>query len=282
MIIDTRTLEGMTTSLAAYYNTSVDAINCFIHLASIRAHESNVCFNTDIFEKELMNYLSRLHPTETIDEIYVYHLTRRLVSDNEDFSSDNLKSLLLRKSAISDFLNKHAVSFSLYNNHPVLIYKGKEIELVDEFNNDVCYLRSRLGYNYGREDYCFNGFAFRDLLMKNSYTRDLYYCPEFIRILSHFLKNKEIQKDYFENSKYYCLTYKLKITDILFDDNDSLTDDKKFVYYITKICKRILEYLTEPSFLHDISNPIIRVEDNACISSNNCVFKEEISLEMIE
>ena len=46
-------------------------------------------------------------------------------------------------------------------------------KLVTTSEFDVCYLRSRLGYNTGKENYCFNGFAFRDQLMKNLYTRQL-------------------------------------------------------------------------------------------------------------
>lgn len=97
----------------------------------------------------------------------------------------------------------------------------------DNRSIDACYLRSRLGYNAGLKDYCFNGFAFRDLLMKHFYTRELYYGPEFVQMLSKYLMNENIIKDYFDNSRYYCFTYKLKIKDVLFEKMTSLQTRKK-------------------------------------------------------
>ena len=272
----------MIASLAFLYNIDVCTLQRHIVYAAFKARQDKYGFNDDVFEKELLEIFSSLQPCNTIDEIYVYHLTRRLSCKAEDFSSDNLKSLLLGKSLISDFLKKHEVSFVISDDHPVLVYKGQEVNLCDTNKNDVCYLRSRLGYSIRRKDYCFNGFAFRDLLMKNQYTLNLYYCPEFINVLSRFLKNKQIIKDYFENSRYYCLTYKLKLTDILFDEKDSLNNDEKVNYFLVKICYRIWEYMQDPRYLFDNENPIIRIPDNACISASNLISKEIITYEMIE
>ena len=157
--------------------------------------------NTDIFEEQFLSLFSDLQPEEQIDEIYVYHLTRRLNGSIEDKSSDNLKSLLLKESAISTFLRQYGIAFIEKDSHTVIVFNDREISLEDTFESDVCYLRSRLGYNSGREDYCFNGFALRDQLMRNSYTRQLYGGPEFLDVLSRYLSIDGLKEKYCENSK---------------------------------------------------------------------------------
>jgi len=166
LLIDTRTKESMIASLASYLDITEDELFQYIDYAANKAQPDSWAFNTDIFEEELLSIFSDLQPEKQIDEIYVYHLTRRLNGSIEDKSSDNLKSLLLKESPISLFLRQYGITFIEKDGHPVIVFNDNEISLEDTFESDVCYLRSRLGYNTGREDYCFNGFALRDLLMK--------------------------------------------------------------------------------------------------------------------
>ena len=180
MLIDTRTKESMIASLASYLDITEDELFQYIDYAANKAQPDSWAFNNDIFEEELLSFFSNLQPEKQIDEIYVYHLTRRLNDSIEDKSSDNLKSLLLKESPISSFLRQYGITFIEKDGHPVIVFNDNEISLEDTFESDVCYLRRRLGYNTGREDYCFNGFALRDLLMKNSYTRQLFDGPEFL------------------------------------------------------------------------------------------------------
>lgn len=223
-----------------------------------------------------------MQPEEQIDEIYVYHLTRRLNGSIEDKSSDNLKSLLLKESPISTFLRQYGITFIEKDSHPVIVYNDKEIFLEDTFESDVCYLRSRLGYNSGREDYCFNGFALRDQLMKNSYTRQLYGCPEFLDVLSRYLSINGLKEKYFENSKYYCFTYKMTIDEIMFDNRDDLENDEKVDYLLVQIAMRIMSYMENSKYQYDHDNPIIRIADDASVSESKIDNIEEITLEMIQ
>lgn len=160
----------MIASLASYLDITEDELFQYIDYAANKAQLDSWAFNTDIFEEELLSIFSDLHPEKQIDEMYVYHLTRRLNGSIEDKSSDNLKSLLLKESPISSFLRQYGITFIDIDGHPVIVFNDNEISLEDTIESDVFYLRSRLGYNTGSEDYCFNGFALQDLLMKNSYT----------------------------------------------------------------------------------------------------------------
>lgn len=282
MLIDTRTKESMIASLALYLDITEDELCQYIDYAANKAQTDRWAFNSDIFEEELLTIFSDLQPEEQIDEIYVYHLTRRLNGSLEDKSSDNLKSLLLKESAISIFLRQYGIAFIEKDSHPVIVFNDKEISLEDTFESDVCYLRSRLGYNSGREDYCFNGFALRDQLMRNSYTRQLYGGPEFLDVLSRYLSIDGLKEKYCENSKYYCFTYKMAIDEILFDDRDDLGNDEKVDYLLLQIAMRIMSYMDNSKYQYDHDNPIIRIADDACVSENRLAGIEEITLEMIQ
>ncbi len=280
MLIDTKTKESMIASLASYLDITEDELFQYIDYAANKAQQDSWAFNTDVFEKELLSIVSDLQPEETIDEVYVYHLTRRLNASIEDKSSDNLKSLLLNESPISTFLMQYKISFAEQKGHPVIIYDDKEILLDNIFESDVCYLRSRLGYNSGREDYCFNGFALRDQLMRNSYTRQLYLGPEFLDILSRYLSIDGLKDKYCENSKYYCFTYKMTIEEIIFDDREQLSDEEKVDYLLVQIAMRILSYMEDAKYQYDHDNPIIRVADDASVPENKIIDVEEITLDM--
>ena len=280
MIINTKSNKEMASSLASYFDITEDELYQYIDYAANKSQQGHF-FNTDIFQNELVSIFSDLNPEKTIDEMYVYHLTRRL--NDADLSCDNLKELLLTENVFTFFLQKHKITFFERDEHPILYYCGKEVDLSNKSDVNVLYLRRRLGYNSNNTDYCFNGFAFKDLLMKNSYTYNLYECPEFIDVLSRCLNDSSIKSDYFNNSKYYCVTYKLKINEILFDERDFLTVEEKIDYFILQLCLRLLEHMcNNEQTLSDSGNPIIRIEDDVCISIKNMVEQEEITREMLK
>lgn len=238
----------MIASLASYLDITEDELFQYIDYAANKAQQDIWAFNTDVFEEELLSIFSDLQLEEKIDEIYVYHLTRRLNSSIEDKSSDNLKLLLLKKSPISRFLIQYRISFIVKDMHPVIVFKDNEISLEDTYESDVCYLRSRLGYNFGREDYCFNGFALRDRFMRNSYTRQLYSEPEFLDVLSRYFLIDGMKKKYCENSKFYCFTYRMTIDEIIFDDRDKLGNEDKVDYLLVQIAMRIMSYMENSKY----------------------------------
>lgn len=281
MLIDTHTKESIENSLANYLNITVPELYLHIIRASKKAQDGH-SFNDNLFSDEILSIVASLNSRETIDEMYVYHLSRRLICDDMNNSSDNLKVLLINGSPLSDFLKKYGITFYEQDSHIEIMYNGRVVDLSNTSENGVSYLRSRLGYIAGREDYCFNGFALKDQLMKNDYTRSLYRCPEFIGILASYLKKQSIVTDYYENSRYYCYTYKLKLSDILFDTNDKFTDKEKVDFFIVQLFDRLREYTGDSRYIFDHDNPILRIDDNSCVSANLLIEVEEITADMIE
>ncbi len=306
MLIDTRTTESMIASLTTYLNITEDELFQYIDNAASKARIDSKILDLGIFEDEIIPIISALQPKDQIDEIYVYHLTRRLNDSIGDKSTDNLKSLLLKDSPISKFLRQYNIYFVEKDGHPVIIFNNNEISLEnsyevqsskslyelifndnndsleDEFDADVCYLRGRLGYDTGREDYCFNGFAFRHFLMKNSYVKDLDKGPEFLVKLSNYLSIDGILEKYRENSKYYCFTYKMTIDEIIFDERADLENQNKANYFLVQILIRIMFYMKDGKCISDDNNPIVRIADDANVPESKLVNVEEITPEMIE
>lgn len=283
MYIDTITRELMERDVAAYLDVPAEELIQYIDYAANKAKEDRWSFNTDPFNSELDAIFFDLQPENSIDKILVYHLARRLPYIQDSCDGDNLQHLLTSENALTQFLAEHRVNFSTRQNHPILIYKGKEVSLEDTSDTDVCYLRSRFGFNFGREDYCFNGFVLRDLLMKNSYARELYYGPEFLTVLSRFLGNKSIQEDYFSQSRYFCFTYLVPFDMVIFDGHDELKGSMKENHFLHQVCYRLLSYLdTRPEYLYDHDNPIVRFDDDAMVPAKYLIKKEEIFLEMLQ
>lgn len=311
MLIDTRTDESMISSFAAYLNISEDDFFQYINNPAIKDRIDYLLSNFDVLKDEIQSFFSDFHPKEQIDEIYVYHLTRRLNDFIEDKSCDNLKSLLLQESPLSKFLRQYNIDFFEKEGHPVIVFNNKELSLEDEpeflssesiheylVNNNAiieedkpetgdCYyrrhLRYRLGYDTGDVDYCFNGFAFRNTLMKNEYAGRLKKGPEFLIDLSSYLSIDGLIENYYENSKYYCFTYKMTIDEIIFDEGTDLKNQDKINYFLLQILNRIRLYMKDgKSMSDDNNNPIIRIADDANVPESKFVKVEEITPEMIE
>ena len=121
-----------------------------------------------------------------------------------------------------------------------------------------------MGYNSGREDYCFNGFAFKDLLYKNSYARELEDVPEFIGVLATFLKDRTIGTDYYEQSTYYCYEYLIPI---------------EIAY---QVIHRLHDYhYSNSKYMYDNDNPILRLGDFCTMDAKYFVKKEIVTTEML-
>lgn len=283
MYIDTTSKEKMEQDVSTYLGITVDELYQYIDYAAEKAQEGQWAFNCDIFNSELETIFVDLQPENTLDEMLVFHLARRLPDSLDSYDGDNLYHLLTTENPLSAFLTTHEVQFHPRGTHLELFYKGENIPLDDTMNHNVCYLRSRLGFNRGREDYCFNGFALRDLLMKNSYTRELYYGPEFLTVLARFLNDNMIRQDFFEKSNYHCYTYLLPFDMVIFDNCDKLTNSEKKTYLLLQVCARLLAYQTsQRGNIYDHENPVVRFADNSLVPEKYIRAKEKITLDMIE
>lgn len=281
MYIDTHTKEKMENSICEYLGITLDDLGGLFQEISTEA-QSDKYFNGYKCREIINNYINSHNTGAIIDNVLFFHLARRLNSGQDDPTGYNLKELLTTESVLSVFLKKYGVEFYEVGNHLELSYHGEKVPLDDTYRSHVPYLRARLGYNEGREDYCFNGFAFKDLLYRNTYARELEDVPEFIGVLAAFLKNKTIGPDYYRNSTYFCYEYQVPLERIMFDNNDNLLLDEKRQYLLYLVIYRLYEYAgTNIRYMFDHDNPILRLADADTMESQFFVAKEIITIDML-
>lgn len=273
MHIDTHTKETMEKSICDYLNIELEEL---IELFNKAPYKYGY-LDKDRFIEIIDNFLNKHIPKIQINEILFFHLSRRLIVSSNDYIGYNLEDLLTTNNAMSTFLKKHQIEFIKEKENIALFYKKKKIE-IDKESNESLYLKIRLGYNK-QKDYCFNGFAFKDILYKNTYTRNLLEGPEFIQKLSKFLKYNDLCQDYIKNSKYFCYEYCVPIEQVLFDDNENMSIQQKQIYLLEQIILRLYNYSINCIF--DDDNPILRLQDNDIMQTHFFIDKEEINEEMI-
>lgn len=237
-IIETYTLDDMKTSLAELLGTTVQCIDNYI----IMLYANSKCIDDyeQNIDNEILNFIESKELQHKLEYVQFFHLSRRLNDSDLKFST-NLWDLLLNESDLSDFLKKYDIEFELIDNEIHIFYKGNHIDLRkdDENSGNLLY---RLGYLHKKSDYCVNGFAFRLDLEKNHYTNTLRSCPEFIYVLSRYLNHMEIVKDYNENSKYYCIEYRVPLNDVIFDEYNVETIEEKVKKYLSKVIYKLYKH----------------------------------------
>jgi len=90
MIINTKSKEEIASSLAIYFDITEDELYQYIDYAVNKAQSNREPFYMDIFQNELLTIFSDLNPQRNIDEIYVYHLTRRLNDEDLKITIEKL------------------------------------------------------------------------------------------------------------------------------------------------------------------------------------------------
>lgn len=216
------------------------------------------------------------------DEILLFHFARRLKGTEEDTIGRNLADLLTTPNALSDFLKDHQLTFEMGEQHIETYYKGNVVDWDKCWEGNNAYMKVRFGYYKGREDFCFNGFAFKDRLYKNDYARQLYGVPEFLSGLVECLGCQKVEEDFMENSDYYCYEYKLPFEKVMFDDHDSYSLHQKQIYLLRCVFERLMDYqCSDPRYLFDHDNPILRLGDYDTIPEEMFVTKELVTLDML-
>ena len=281
MYIDTHTKDTIQKSICDIFNIKVRELE-ELFIRATKESCAGMLTDGDKLDNVLNEFIDDRMCNKNIDQILFFHLGRRLNSVGDCVEGKNLLELLSDENEMSMFFKNHEVKFKERDGHLDLYYKDELISLEDKNKYNVPYLRWRLGYNSNRIDYCFNGFAFRDLIFKNSYARSLYSAPEFLGSLSEFLRHPSMKKDYFDNSKYYCFEYLVPIDKIYFDANEKLNKLDKQKYLLNQILHRLYEYsIRESRFMFDHDNPIIRLSDYDVMQEEYFVSKEEITMEML-
>ena len=276
MYIDTHTKESMESSVCKIFQMHPLELQRELILIDISASNDD-----DYIEKldEFIEARCRKFP----DEILLFYLSRRLNGTEDATEGRNLADLLLSENLFSSFLKDNEIEFSREEQHIDVIYKGKLIDWDKCWDGNSSYMKSRLGYFKGREDFCFNGFAMKDLLYKNSYTSDLSGVPEFLGQLVTCLGCKSVGWKYVKNSTYYCYEYRLPLALVMFDDHDNYSDEMKQRYLLRCVLQRLYQYQTSDiRYMFDHDNPILRLADDYTIPSEYYVTRERITAEMMK
>lgn len=85
-----------------------------------------------------------------------------------------------------------------------------------------------------------------------------------------------------ENSDYYCYEYKLPFEKVMFDDHDSYSLHQKQIYLLRCVFERLMDYqCSDPRYLFDHDNPILRLGDYDTIPEEMFVTKELVTLDML-
>lgn len=152
MYIDTHSKESMVKSICKMLQISQYELFNKLRIIDLMTEDD------DDYIKKLDNFI-----LETVgdlpDEILLFHFTRRLHGTENDVEGRNLADLLTTENAFSCILSKHGMQFIRGEQHIDVIYKGNIVDWDKCRNGNSSYMKVRLGYYKGREDYCFNGFA---------------------------------------------------------------------------------------------------------------------------
>ena len=283
MYINTKSQELMESSVLKYLNVGSQELADFFLWADKKATMENKSLDGDILNQVIDDFISLHSPENKIDQILFFHLSRRLDDGKSLRYGKNLFELLTTENVLSKFLKENEVMFIPNKKRLELYYKGSLISLEDREAKYVPYLRRRLGYSEGNEDYCFNGFAAKDGLYHTNYARDLYHNPEFIGRLALFLKCKDIIPEYFKNSQYYCIEYCVPIDKVLFDVDDKMTKTQKERYLLKNVIQRLYEYCIQNSRRGaDHEKLILRLGEFDTMSEEYFMTSEIITSDMLK
>ena len=277
MFIDTYTRDSMENSICILLSITSERLYDEMNRIGRIAGD-----DYDVRRKEMGVFVGEHLSKELPNEILLFHLSRRLNGTEDDTVGRNLADLLTTDNTFSAMLKKFQIEFYKGTEHIEALYRGNLVNWEKCWKGNSSYMKSRLGYFKGREDFCFNGFAFKDLLYKNNYARSLFETPEFVNRLIECLGCSELGHYYMDQSTYYCYEYKIPFDRVMFDGHDSYSVDLKQRYLIHCIIERLNDYAnTNIRYMYDHDNPILRLADDDTLPDNYCVKKEKITVDML-
>ena len=269
MFIDTTSIRTIEKSVCDCLNVSKSELYSQLDAINLLAGKGEN-FDSVRFNSESKTFIDSCKTIEPVDLMF-YHFGRRLNSD-KSVAGCNLKELLLTENSFSEFLKKHGVTF-LCNEKIIPFYKGSEIDLPDQSDRMVTYLRNRLGYNIGYEDYYFNGFAFNNTWQNSSYVRSLGEGSEFLRKLAEYIKADELVEDYRANSRYYCFIYAIPMKYVIFDGCGEISDMDKRHILLNECFEKLIKQEIENRNSEGLR---LRLKENVTIDESWFIERKEI------
>lgn len=258
-----------------YLNTQSDAllkesVMCYFDKTKEEINQilDSILYSNNI-EDETDKIVENYAKTE-LDYIQMYHLSRRL--NGTDLSEcNNLKNLLLKDSELSKFFEKYEITFRKHENYIDIFYKNMLIDLNDEKYEDY---QSNIKFRL-KEDYCINGFAFRENLKDDDYYLTLrHYGPEIVYSVQNLLNVDNMICDYKHNSQYYCIEYLIPISKIIFDGNETCVNDLDKTKFLLK---ESIKRLCNVRICKQSENLVLRLPDNEDVHQEWYVSTENLS-----
>ena len=224
MYIDTHTKESMEESVCDYLEVRKYQLEKLFEEVWKSKNEYEMI-------KKIFDFITEHRNKKVIDEILLFHFSRRLNEDN-DYTEYNLYDVLTKDTALSKFLKKYDIIFKIKEECLELFYNGK-LETFENVRDDLYFtIQKRMGYGYYK-DYCFNGLAFKSEIMNNYYKRHLYNGPEFLSCLLQSIKREDIYIKYQSSSIYYLFEYKVPLNKVIFTTESELSlNEKKIKLYL--------------------------------------------------
>ena len=155
MYIDTKSVNCMERCVSDFLNMTAKELYINLDNISKKCVINQWNFDSEKFEK-LSKIMINKSVNAELDEILFFHLSRRLIGTEQDVKGYNLKELLTTSNAMSEFLNAHRIKFVEGDQHIETFFRGKKVDWNCCLKGNSEYIKLRLGYYKGREDYCIN------------------------------------------------------------------------------------------------------------------------------
>ncbi|ADK14756.1 hypothetical protein [Clostridium ljungdahlii] len=285
-ILVLKDVDSIYKSLSDILCTNETTIKWFIARKSIFYRQLEDVSLDDFFEKIFDEQIKKddLYARIKFDWVTVSHFSSRLDDKNiEKKPLYNLFDALINDTDLSFYMKENGFQFKKEKNSIITFYKGEKVSWEDFYEEelvgyDACLIKSRLiREEKNKNDKCINGFLFGEDLYRNNYVKTILAgCPEIIKNICNVLGRKDMIKYIQDNSKNYVITFKQKVSNIIFDYSNELNYESKvyriYKYVILYLCLKFCNRWDEGN------NPIIRLKDYINVSVDNIVELKKIDV----
>lgn len=264
-VLNTSSADELYESLDNILNVNRDSVKTFLYLNLPKF------LNYAYWEIDLEPFFQEFSiPRDlSFNEITIHHITTRLGEvTKENFTIDNLETVLLSDNPFTQFMKEHDIKFKRDQGISVY-YKG-------ELHQFTGYAKARLNNRLTNlSDSCVNGYLFPES-MDISY-EGLTGMPEIYSDLMSSLDRRDLQSKYFSEMKCYMVTFKISLKDFIFDDFSEKTDNSEktkliLQYVINYLCHKICK-----DHNYNFDNPIIRLPDNKNVKCTDVISLRQIT-----
>lgn len=262
MIIRVDTKENLLIDLCYFLN--IDIADLYFAISDL--YEKSMCdlyFDENRFFELSSQFISERN-NDILEEVYLCHLTRSIDCPTVLMP---LPQLLTTDNSFTSFLNRNKLEFSYEYSKIFVRYKGVQIDedklsAIDRAKRYYGRLGNRFGYNI-LKDYCVNGFMFA---INPETSTDNYYAylkqgPELLQDLDAFLQT-DLCSEFCKLSNMYFALSKVSINDVIYDENEQISDLNEKTKTYLSICFKAVYDLFVKSSDTILDNAKLRIADD--------------------